>query len=203
MYANEQRTIAAPNVLRWAHTAAFLCHPLYEIRYTRSAIRSYRKVLAAGADCRGMPASTRLSLGDLRLGKLCCRNRSIWQGGFGDPLGCTGACTSLSSPLVQIVREALTKDFAAMLENDQPYERALYSTSQLLEARKWHVSQYLAVLPALQPQDLKVCACRWAGIILVNIFYDSERCICEQVLTCEVPVAFPKMVMRLGPAVFQ
>ncbi len=71
---------------------------------------------------------------------------------------------------MQIVREALTKDFAAMLENDQPYERALYSTSQLLEARKWHVSQYLAVLPALQPQDLQVCACRWAGIILVNIF---------------------------------
>ena len=58
----------------------------------------------------------------------------------------------------QVVREALTKDYAAMAY-DQPYQRALYSGGQLQEARKWHVDEYAAVIGGLSAADLQVCCC--------------------------------------------
>ena len=154
MHAKEQRTIAALIVLRVAAAATRLCHAL-----------SWN-MLAAGSDCRVVPSST---IFGNRNRSVYVAVRSIWQGGFGDPLWCTGACTTSLSPLVQVIREALTKDFAAMLEHDQPYERALYSTSQLLEARKWHVSQYLVVLSGLQPHDLLVHFCRSSGFKYIYV----------------------------------
>ena len=39
---------------------------------------------------------------------------------------------------------------------DQPYQRALYSTGQLLEAAKWHVDEYAAVIGSLTAVDLRV-----------------------------------------------
>jgi hypothetical protein len=54
-----------------------------------------------------------------------------------------------------VVREALTKDYAAMAY-DQPYQRALYSGSQLQEARKWHVDEYSALIGGLAAADLQV-----------------------------------------------
>jgi hypothetical protein len=59
----------------------------------------------------------------------------------------------------QVVREALTKDYAAMAY-DQPYQRALYSGGQLQEARKWHVDDYSAVIGGLSAADLQVCCGR-------------------------------------------
>ena len=59
----------------------------------------------------------------------------------------------------QVVREALTKDYAAMAY-DQPYQRALYSGGQLQEARKWHVDEYSAVIGSLSAADLQVCCCK-------------------------------------------
>lgn len=47
------------------------------------------------------------------------------------------------------------KDYAA-IAYDQPYQRALYSGGQLLEARKWHVDEYVAVIGTLTAPDLEV-----------------------------------------------
>ena len=57
---------------------------------------------------------------------------------------------------LQVVKEALAKDYAAMAY-DQPYQWALYSGSQLLEARKWHVDEYSALIGGLTAADLQVC----------------------------------------------
>ena len=59
----------------------------------------------------------------------------------------------------QVVREALTKDYAAMAY-DQPYQRALYSGGQLQEARKWHVDEYAAVIGGLSAADLQARCCK-------------------------------------------
>lgn len=58
---------------------------------------------------------------------------------------------------VQMVRESMQREFAAMAGHDQPYQRALYSTGMLLEASKWHVFQYLKVIADITADDLKAC----------------------------------------------
>ncbi len=55
----------------------------------------------------------------------------------------------------QVVREALAKDYAAM-DYDQAYQIALYSAGQLLEARKWHVDEYKAIVGGVTAADVKV-----------------------------------------------
>lgn len=55
----------------------------------------------------------------------------------------------------KVVREALQKDFLAMVGHQQPYERALYSSGILLEAPKWHVSQYLHVIDDITAKNLE------------------------------------------------
>lgn len=39
---------------------------------------------------------------------------------------------------------------------DQPYQVALYSFGVLAEARRWHVTDYEAVLPGVMPEALQV-----------------------------------------------
>jgi len=70
----------------------------------------------------------------------------------------------------EVVREALVKDWAALAENDQPYERALYSSAQLLEAKKWHVNQYLQVLPTLAPCDLRAFLPRLCARVKATVY---------------------------------
>ena len=38
----------------------------------------------------------------------------------------------------------------------QPYERALYDQDLALQTRRWHVSEYEAVIGDLRPEDLRV-----------------------------------------------
>ncbi|PSC73920.1 Zinc-peroxisomal [Micractinium conductrix] len=53
-----------------------------------------------------------------------------------------------------VVKEKKAKDWQNM-KFDQPYQIALYSLSVLLEARRWHVSDYEAVLPGVTPEQLQ------------------------------------------------
>ncbi|CAI5528346.1 unnamed protein product [Closterium sp. Naga37s-1] len=52
-----------------------------------------------------------------------------------------------------VIKEKEQREFENF-RYDQPYAQALYSTSLLLAHRRWHFSDYLAALPALQPEHL-------------------------------------------------
>lgn len=49
----------------------------------------------------------------------------------------------------------MAKEYAN-LKQQQPYERGLYNQEMTLEMRRWHVSEYEAVIGGLQLPDLKV-----------------------------------------------
>ncbi|KAK9803974.1 hypothetical protein WJX72_009535 [[Myrmecia] bisecta] len=53
----------------------------------------------------------------------------------------------------EIQKSKAAKEYANM-KYEQPYQHALYITSVLLEARRWHVREYEAVIGDLQPADL-------------------------------------------------
>ncbi|CAI5492294.1 unnamed protein product [Closterium sp. Naga37s-1] len=52
-----------------------------------------------------------------------------------------------------VIKEKEQREFENF-RYDQPYAQALYSASLLLAHRRWHFSDYLAALPALQPEHL-------------------------------------------------
>lgn len=54
----------------------------------------------------------------------------------------------------QVVKEKLGRDFANM-KYDQPYQYALYCMNVLLEARRWHISDYQSILPSITPGQLQ------------------------------------------------
>eukprot|EP00271_Cylindrocystis_brebissonii_P018956 TRINITY_DN5550_c0_g1_i1.p1 TRINITY_DN5550_c0_g1~~TRINITY_DN5550_c0_g1_i1.p1 ORF type:complete len:1062 (+),score=215.89 TRINITY_DN5550_c0_g1_i1:412-3597(+) len=54
----------------------------------------------------------------------------------------------------QDIKEKQLKDFENF-KYDQPYQQAMYNASILLEYRRWHMSEYLTVLPGLEAQDLR------------------------------------------------
>ena len=55
---------------------------------------------------------------------------------------------------MQVQREAAARDYAN-LRLQQPYERALYDQDLSLQTRRWHVSEYEAIIGDLQPDDLR------------------------------------------------
>ena len=55
-------------------------------------------------------------------------------------------------------REHVAKEYAN-LRQQQPYERALYDQEMALELRRWHVSEYEAVVGDLSPSDLQARRC--------------------------------------------
>ncbi len=57
--------------------------------------------------------------------------------------------------LEQVQREAAARDYAN-LRLQQAYERALYDQDLALQTRRWHVSEYEAVVGDLRPDDLRV-----------------------------------------------
>ncbi len=54
----------------------------------------------------------------------------------------------------QVQREAAARDYAN-LRLQQPYERALYDQDLALQTRRWHISEYEAVIGDLRPEDLR------------------------------------------------
>ena len=59
---------------------------------------------------------------------------------------------------LQVQRERVAKEYAN-LRQQQPYERALYDQEMALELRRWHVSEYEAVVGDLSPADLQARRC--------------------------------------------
>ena len=47
----------------------------------------------------------------------------------------------------------------ANLRLQQPYERALYDQEMALQTRRWHVSEYEAVVGDLRPDHLRARVC--------------------------------------------
>ena len=64
----------------------------------------------------------------------------------------------LHSCAEQVQREAAAREYAN-LRLQQPYERALYDQEMALQTRRWHVSEYEAVVADLTPDQLRVCLC--------------------------------------------
>jgi hypothetical protein len=56
----------------------------------------------------------------------------------------------------QVQREAAAREYAN-LRLQQPYERALYDQEMALQTRRWHMSEYQAVVADLKPDHLRVC----------------------------------------------
>ena len=56
---------------------------------------------------------------------------------------------------LQVQREAVSREYANM-RYEQPYQTAIYTSSLLHELRKWHVSEYQAVIGDLTPDHVAV-----------------------------------------------
>ncbi|GBG72511.1 hypothetical protein CBR_g12082 [Chara braunii] len=52
-----------------------------------------------------------------------------------------------------ILKEKVNKDFQNF-KYEQPYQHALYTASVILEHKRWHMHEYLAVIPDLEAEDL-------------------------------------------------
>eukprot|EP00873_Tetraselmis_striata_P029260 jgi/Tetstr1/449524/TSEL_036612.t1 len=52
-----------------------------------------------------------------------------------------------------VCKEQLTREYANM-RYEQPYQRAMYQTSILFDAKRWHIGEYMAVIGDLAPEDL-------------------------------------------------
>lgn len=57
--------------------------------------------------------------------------------------------------LFQVQKEALARSFANK-RFEQPYQTALYTSSVLHELKRWHISEYEAVIGGLSRDDLQV-----------------------------------------------
>lgn len=56
---------------------------------------------------------------------------------------------------MQVQREALTRTYANK-KFEQPYQTAMYTSSVLHEVKRWHTSEYEAVVGSLSKDDLQV-----------------------------------------------
>ena len=71
-------------------------------------------------------------------------------------MGCMMSHSSLSFlSQLQVQREAVSREYANM-RYEQPYQTAIYTSSLLHELRKWHVSEYQAVIDDLTPDHVTV-----------------------------------------------
>ncbi|KAK9834702.1 hypothetical protein WJX74_008107 [Apatococcus lobatus] len=67
----------------------------------------------------------------------------------------------------QIQKDAAKKEYEN-LKYQQPYQRAVYSWTHLLELHRWHTDEYQAVIGGLTPEDLEVHMKRLFGRCLVQ-----------------------------------
>lgn len=56
---------------------------------------------------------------------------------------------------LQVQKEALARSYANK-KFEQPYQTALYTASVIYEVKRWHISEYEAVIGDLTLQDLQV-----------------------------------------------
>jgi insulysin len=56
---------------------------------------------------------------------------------------------------MQVQQEAVAKEYANM-RYQQPYQLAMFEASVALEAQRWHVREYAAVIEDLTAADLEV-----------------------------------------------
>jgi len=52
-----------------------------------------------------------------------------------------------------VCKEQLAREYANMCY-DQPYQRAMYNTAMICEARRWHVDEYKAAIAGIEAEDL-------------------------------------------------
>lgn len=57
---------------------------------------------------------------------------------------------------------------------EQPYQQAMYNASLLLEHKRWHMDEYLAVLPHLNAADLAAFVPRLLSRVFVEAFIAGE-----------------------------
>lgn len=55
----------------------------------------------------------------------------------------------------QVMKEKAKKEYLNT-RYQQPYQQALYSMNVLLEAKRWHINDYIAVIDGLQALHLQV-----------------------------------------------
>ena len=56
---------------------------------------------------------------------------------------------------LQVQKEALARSYANK-KFEQPYQTALYTASVICEVKRWHISEYEAVIGGLTLEDLQV-----------------------------------------------
>ena len=77
--------------------------------------------------------------------------------------------------ILQIQRDAAKKEYEN-LQYQQPYQRAVYSWTHLLELNRWHTDEYQAVIGDLTPEDLEVS-------LRMVFSFSSWLCIAPQGMT--------------------
>lgn len=72
---------------------------------------------------------------------------------------------------------------------DQPYQYALYMLGVLLEARRWHVSDYETVLPGVTAEGLQVR--RW---LVFDMRVSQYEAVLQRALSPVPAVALPRFL---------
>jgi len=65
------------------------------------------------------------------------------------------------------MQEKVMKDYLNF-RFQQPYQQVMYNCSMLLEHRRWHITEFIEVLPTLEAQDLTAFFPR----ILSRVFFE-------------------------------
>ena len=69
--------------------------------------------------------------------------------------------------LLQIQKDAAKKEYEN-LRYQQPYQRAIYSWTHLLELNRWHTDEYQAIIGDLSAEDLQVRSLPWLRMMNPN-----------------------------------
>ncbi|GMH33522.1 hypothetical protein BSKO_01356 [Bryopsis sp. KO-2023] len=94
---------------------------------------------------------------------------------------------SVKKERFDVLHEQVKKDFQNM-KYMQPYERSMYTSSQILELRKWSVDEYMSVIDVVGPTDLegfvkKFCSRVYMrGLVMGNISVDGAKGLARGVL---------------------
>ena len=112
-----------------------------------------------------------------------------WQTQVQTTTDCWNQNPKLAACAVQVQREAAGREYAN-LRLQQPYERALYDQEMALQMRRWHVSEYEAVVADLTPERLKASLRLTCPFMLVQSV-QAGHIGCKQALMCAPGAATP------------
>ncbi|KAG6555184.1 hypothetical protein Mapa_003223 [Marchantia paleacea] len=96
----------------------------------------------------------------------------------------------------KVMKEMVMKD-CVNFRFQQPYQQALYNCSLLLEHRRWHVNEYIEVLPDLTAEDLRQMFPRIISRIFVECFVAGNLTSKE----AEVLIEHVETTLKSGPTV--